>query len=242
MTVDAKAKDAVAYLRSPLGLTKHAAVAVVSCLWYESKLNPGSQGHQPTETPGILNPVGAYGIASWNGPRQSALSSFADRKLLHVERLETQLHFVVTECANWYPDVFKAINSKTLTYNEIIPVFVAEYENPKNHEAEIAGSKAFAAQLYDSVPDAVPPPPPIPTAPPQPIGEITVPPEIIFAIVTYGVPIVEAIFRALLATHGVTPPAPGSPPGFNPGVNPGVDIAKLAEEVVNAIKKQNTKT
>jgi hypothetical protein len=136
------------------GLSRDAAIAICAVLWFESKLNPGPQGVQPTETPGALNPNGAYGIASWNGPRQQKLSDFAKAKILPTDELDTQLWFVLNEAANSYPKTWAAITGGG-TYEQIIPVFVADYENPKDHAREIEGSFVIAHELASMVPSSV---------------------------------------------------------------------------------------
>src|SRR6185312_15537838 len=131
MTIPAVAEEAIGHYLSKV-LTKDVSVGIGSCLYYESKLNPGSQGVQSTETPGVLNPSGAYGIASWNGPRQEALASFAKGKGLDPSLLTTQLDFVLTECANSYPTVWAAIQGGTADQS-FLPILVADYENPADH-------------------------------------------------------------------------------------------------------------
>ena len=170
MSITQTAIDAaIFYVRK--GISKDAAVALISVLWYESKLKPGSQGSQSTETPGALNPAGAYGIASWNGSRQLALSTYATKKDLPVGELDTQLAFVLTEMANSYPKSWAAINQPGLTYSQIIPTIVAEYENPKDHPKEIAGAMEEAPELMTAVTAtlaAAPVTPPTPTPAPLP--------------------------------------------------------------------------
>jgi hypothetical protein len=161
------AVDAVTFLMGK-GITKDVAVGIVSVLYAgESALNPGSQGAQSTEMPGALNPSGAYGIASWNGPRQAALQAFATKEGLPVGAVNTQLAFVLTESANSYPTVWAAIQKAGMTYANFIPIFVESYESPANPTAEISRSLAFAATLYPAVP-AVAAPAPIPPTAPQP--------------------------------------------------------------------------
>jgi hypothetical protein len=104
----------------------------------------------------VLNPSGAYGIASWNGPRQAALAAFASTKGLDVALVNTQLLFVLTEAANSYPKVWAAITNPNLTYDQIIPIFVADYENPADHAKEIAAALAIAVELIQVVPSVVP--------------------------------------------------------------------------------------
>jgi hypothetical protein len=166
MTIQTTGVKAAEFLLSK-GLSRDAAIAVCAVLWFESKLNPGPQGVQSTETPGALNPSGAYGIASWNGPRQQALADFAKVKNLPVDHLETQLWFVLNEAANKYQATWAAITSGG-TFEQIIPVFVADYENPKDHAREIEGSLAFAKELAPLVPAEVPAPPPVVTSVPAP--------------------------------------------------------------------------
>src|SRR5271165_644722 len=129
-------------------LTKDAAVGITSVLVCESDLHTGSQGVQASETPGALNPSGAYGIASWNGPRQAALKAFADKYGLQVSYLETQLHFVLTEAADSYKEFWTAIVSPASKYADVISVMVDTYEIPANKEAEISKAMGIAAGLY----------------------------------------------------------------------------------------------
>jgi hypothetical protein len=150
------------------GLSRDAAVGVTCPLWYESKLNPGSQGAQSSERGGVLNAMGAFGVASWNGDRQADLKAFAQKKNLPVDALETQLWFVLNEAANKYPKTWAAITG-TGTYEEIIPVFVADYENPADHAKEIAAALEFAKELYPLVPTEAP------TVPSEPGPATTIP-------------------------------------------------------------------
>lgn len=177
MTIPTAAETAIAHYLSK-GLTKDVSVALPACLYYESKLSPDSQGVQKTETPGILNPGGAYGIASWNGPRQQALLTFATKKDLDPALLGTQLDFVLTECANSYSIVWKAIQNPAINYTDMITIFVTSYEIPANIPAEIATSLAYAKSWYPEIVEPAPAPttptpvvatPPI-VAPPVPVA------------------------------------------------------------------------
>jgi len=179
MSVPQVAIDAVNYYLTlkdakgnPAPISKDVAVGIVAVLYAgESALNPGPQGNQSTETGGVLNPNGAYGIASWNGPRQALLQAFAQRYGLNVADINTQLHFVLTESANNYPAVWTAINQPGMTYQNFIPIFVSTYEVPANPQAEDARSMTFATNLYSAVspvPSPVPPPTPVPTPTPAP--------------------------------------------------------------------------
>ena len=119
----------------------------------------------------MLNSKGAYGLAQWNGPRQTTLQAFATAKGLPVSAIDTQLAFVLTESANSYPPVWAAIQQAGINYTNFIPIFVEHYENPANPTAEIAGAQAFAVALYPAVPAAValsPAPAPAPTPAPTP--------------------------------------------------------------------------
>ena len=161
------------------GIPLGAAIALVSVLYYESHLNPGSQGYQPTEAQGqprqVLNPHGAYGIASWNGGRQGDLLDYATAHNLAVSALDTQLAFVLTEIANSYPNCWAAIRS-TASYQAIISILVDEYEDPKNKPAEINGALAIAGPLAALPPPQPAPQPAPPTAVPQaPAPQVPVP-------------------------------------------------------------------
>lgn len=253
MTVSSIAIGAVQFYRAK-GISKDAAVAIVSVLWYESKLKPGGQGSQSTETPGALNAAGAYGIASWNGPRQQALSSFAIKHGLIVGELDTQLAFVLTEMANSYYKSWTAINSAD-NYAQIIPIIVAEYENPKDHQAEINGAMTFASELYPAIPEAIPAIPkaapataPKPSAQPSAeTGAQTMPPidpALIATLVQLFAPIAESLLAGLvkgiiqqLATMQekqapIKLPIPlGQLPGFDPG-----QLAKLIAAEMAALQ------
>lgn len=245
------AVDAVTFLTGR-GISKDAAVGIVSVLYAgESGLNPGSQGKQSTETPGALNPSGAYGIASWNGPRQTALATFAKVKNLPVDQVNTQLLFVLTECANSYPKVWDAIKGPT-TYQNFIPIFVEDYEVPANPSAEIVRAQAFAATLYPAIPSPAPAPapapPPTPTPAPAPKAPVVSPAPtpsqtpsatmdpIVAAMITQ---IVEAVISGLLKTALASAvPASSSTntatPIVNSGTSPLVPVANL-EQIIAAI-------
>jgi hypothetical protein len=179
--------SATNFLRSH-AVRKDAAVGLTAVLWKESRLNPGSQGHQPTERGGILNLEGAYGIASWNGPgkenptligdpdhdRQAALRAFAGKKGLPVDAIGTQLWFVLNETANKYQKAWKAING-TGDFKEVIRAFVEDYERPADPEKEIKEAIAAAEELYPNIAE---PPVAIPE-PPEPPPLIVKPPELV---------------------------------------------------------------
>jgi hypothetical protein len=151
------------------GIQSGGAVALASVLYYESRLNPGSQGYQSTEHGGVLNPHGAYGIPSLNGPRQKDLLDYATAHNLPVDHLDTQLDFVLTEIANSYPKSWAAIRSSA-SYQSIVPIIVDEYENPRDKPKEINGALVIAAALASLPAQQVPPAPvpqgPAPKAPP----------------------------------------------------------------------------
>jgi hypothetical protein len=246
MSVPGVQLTAANYLQSR-GISKEAAVALVSVLYAESGLNPGSQGTQSTETPGILNPSGAYGIASWNGPRQEDLAKHAKAWNVPVDSLETQLHFVLTEMANHYKPSWEAINS-TGTYESIIEVLVPNYESPKDVPAEVTRAKQIAAPLHIVVPETVPivVKPATPTTQ-LPIGVQTVvpiDPILITTLVQLFAPIAESLLAGLvkgiiqqLATMQakqapVQLPIPlSSLPGFDPAA-----LAKLIAAELSALQ------
>jgi hypothetical protein len=160
-------ESAVTHYMSVKHLTKDVAVGIVSVLYRESSLNPGSQGVQKTETPGALNGSGAFGIASWNGPRQQALANYAKTFGLNVANLTTQLDFVLTEAANSYSQFWAAIQNPASTYEQVIQVMVDTYEIPADKPKEIADALAIAKDIYAAYPDQ-PPVTPAPTPVPAP--------------------------------------------------------------------------
>ena len=159
---------AVQYYRSK-SLAFNPAIALTAVQWAESGLNPGSQGTQSSETPGVLNPKGAYGLSSWNGPRQSTLDSFSRKHGLDVSNIETQQYFTLNEIANSYPKTWAAITG-TGTIEEIISVIVSDYEKPKDVEAEVKRAIEYATKLAAAVPQQQPPPIVVPVVPvPSPL-------------------------------------------------------------------------
>lgn len=170
MTIPVVAETAIAHYLSK-GLTKDVSIGLVAPLYYESKLSTDSQGVQTTETPGVLNPSGAYGIASWNGPRQQALMNFANKKGWSASDLNTQLDFVLTESANSYPVVWKAIQDPTINYTDFINTFVTHYEIPADIPKEVAAALNYAKTWYPEsiIPTSIPPTtvPPISTTNPN---------------------------------------------------------------------------
>ena len=148
MTVPSVCETAVAHYLSK-GITKDIAVGVASVLYHESNLNPTSENNSGTETGGVINPNGSYGIAQWNGPRQAALKIFATDKAEDVSALNTPTSdFVLTEAANSYPPVWAAILQPGMTYQNFIPIFVNNYERPANEAAEVSAAMAIATPLY----------------------------------------------------------------------------------------------
>lgn len=233
------------------GLPVNGAVALTCVLYYESKLNPGSQGNQPTETGGVLNAHGAYGIASWNGPRQAGLNNYALKRGIPIESLPTQLDFVLNEIANHYPRSWAAIRSNGPS-DIIIATLVDEYENPADKSKEIAGASGYAPSLLDAVKGYVPsaplpvppvPPQPVPVPPVSPVEDLQMPIELILQLIA---PLAESLVTGLLKgalTHAAqtgtiplpkVPPHPTIPGPPASGLTQG-DFAKIAEMIAAAI-------
>lgn len=252
MSVPQVAIDSVNHYLSK-GISKDVAVGIVSVLYAgESRLNPGSQGSQSTETGGVLNSSGAYGIASWNGPRQKNLQDFAAKKNLPVGDINTQLDFVLTECANSYPAVWAAIQKPGITYADFIQVFVEKYEVPAQPAAEIARAKAFADALYPAItgvpaPTPVPVPSAPPAAPPTPVpvppSSVSVPPTIGFTmdpvLAALLTTVVEAVISGLIKTSitQITPPSsPYTPATPLPPTTP--DLTNLLPSLISLLVPQ----
>jgi hypothetical protein len=239
MTIPAVALSSIQHYIAK-GISKDVAVGIVACLYYESKLNPGAQGSQSSETPGVLNPRGAYGIASWNGPRQKALADFAIKKVESPGLLNTQLDFVLTECANSYPVVWHAIQTYT-SYQSFIPVFVNNYEIPADKPKEIAAALAYADEWYPLItaPAALPvvTPTPVPTVPIG-VGPMDA------ALLAQLAPIIEALaaglFRALISQLSAAPgaAAAGTPVVAAPPAQPAIDLGSLANALVPLLTSQ----
>jgi Phage tail lysozyme len=171
--VQISARDHYLALLDPLPLS--GAIAIASVLYRESRLDPGSQGVQATERGGVRNPHGAYGIASWNGPRQQDYTTFCDVNHLEYDNLYNQLDFVLHEMANHYPLSWAAIRSGA-AYQSIIEVVVDEYENPKDKAAEIRDAIVIADALAKAPLTHAPSPAPAPTPVPAPLPQAPRPP------------------------------------------------------------------
>jgi Phage tail lysozyme len=168
MLVPQIALDAVSYLTGPRSIAIGPAVGMVAVAYAgESQLNPGSQGTQGTEHGGALNSSGAYGIWSLNGQLQQSLADFATREKLPVDAVNTQLYWLLNECASnsRYAAVWSAIQ-KGMDYADFIPLFIKVFEVPANPTTEIQRSIAFADALYAAV-SAIPAPAAIPTVDPE---------------------------------------------------------------------------
>ena len=178
------AHDAIQFLLSK-GLSKDVGVGICAVLYAESGLKPGSQGTQASETPGQLNPSGAFGLASWNGPRQNDLKLYMDKYYPGVPyaTMEPQLAFVLTEAAGFslgsnpkgYPQFWAAITSPASHYSDVIEVMVDTYEIPADKPAEINRAMGYAKDFitYDFGPGPAVPPVPAPLpVPPSPVNSV----------------------------------------------------------------------
>jgi len=135
--------NAIAYYHSK-GYSKDVAIGICAVLYVESQLNPHAVNNSGTDKGGVINPHGAYGIAQWNGPRQTALYNFARQKHLNYGDLNTQLQFVLEECTRSYPVVWGTITNARTTYQEMIQEMVSHYEMPADIPSEIAAAMANA--------------------------------------------------------------------------------------------------
>jgi len=230
------------YLNLSDPLPKAGAVALVSVFHRESRLSPKSQGIQASEHPGVLNPSGAYGIASWNGPRQQALKEFCDTRQLPYDSLTSQLLFALSEIANRYPRTWSAIRDTGLDYGQIIPTIVREYENPKAPDPEIADATAYARALWPLVVNlsSVPPAPIsiVTTAPVTQPTVVTMDPAIISLLIQVLPALINGILTGIANIHaaqtgGATTTLHGGIPAT---VAPSVDLGGLAPMLINELK------
>jgi hypothetical protein len=102
-----------------------------------SKLYTGSFGYQGSENGGVLNRLGAFGIAQWNGPRQRGLYDFANSIGSSASSLDTQVRFALKEAG-----------SRGINLNSISDI-VNRFEVPafRYRAGEIAGAKTIANSL-----------------------------------------------------------------------------------------------
>jgi hypothetical protein len=98
-----------------------------------------SFGYQGSENGGVLNRLGAWGIAQWNGPRQAHLSSYASKLGLSSSSLDAQTGFAVFEAKN------RGINLNSIS--DIVNRFEVPAE--RYRAGEIAGASKIAASLSD---------------------------------------------------------------------------------------------
>ncbi len=178
------AQEAIAHLMERGRMTLDQAVAVTSVFMVESGLDPRSENNSGSEKGGVINPKGSIGLEQLNGDRQQKLVDFVGAKGLPAEMIydsKTQLDFFLTDAANRYPKTWALVKdspgAKALTYADIIPVIVSEYENPKEPAAEIAKAMAYAREFImypllgpepgPGTPIYVPGTPSVPTADPE---------------------------------------------------------------------------
>lgn len=155
--------SALNYYTNVKQLTKDVAIGIVSVLQIESGLNPLSENNSGTDAGGVINPKGAYGLAQWNGARQTALQAFATREGLDVSKPETQLWFVLTEAADSFPATWTAFTSPASSYASVIEAMVKNYERPADQTSEVTKAMAVAKQLYGDFTPSTPVPTPTPT-------------------------------------------------------------------------------
>ena len=250
MMIPAVCETAVSHYLSK-GISKDVAVGIASVLYHESNLNPTAENNSGTDAGGVINPKGAYGIAQWNGPRQAALKLFATGKNEDVSALNTQLDFVLTECANSYPQVWAAILAPGMTYANFISTFVNQYERPANEAAEVSAAMAIATPLYAlsvaAAPASVSEPAPIAAPTPIPaaavpvtasatLGEITVDPALIAALAPIVESLAAGLFRALITQlSATTAPASGT---VAPATTPTLDLGALVTTLVPMLTSQ----
>jgi hypothetical protein len=180
------ALDAVAHYQSK-GIAIGPAVGIVAVCLVESGLNPAAENNTGTETPGVLNPKGSYGIAQWNGPRQAALQAFATAKGESPSALNTQLDFILTECANSYPVVWSAIQAG-VDYSSFVTTFVQNYERPANPTAEIAAAMTYAQQIIAALPAVT-----------TPTTGVTMEQQIITLLAPLIEAVISGLFKAIIA-------------------------------------------
>jgi hypothetical protein len=143
-------QDTVAGIFEGGGLSKNAAAALAGVAVAESggKLGTGAQGNQKTDKSGVLsNGQGAFGIFSWNGDRQTALSNFARDNQLDVNKLETQAKFTLHEI-NTNPAYSKtkaALADGSLSVKDMIGTIVSNYTRPASYNVASSKSRAYQA-------------------------------------------------------------------------------------------------
>lgn len=179
--MDQTAHDYIAFLMGK-GISKPAAVGIVSVLKVESDLNPLAENNTGTENPGPINPQGSFGLKQANGPRQQNLLNFAKKKGLNYKDAETQLWEVLNEMANDYHKTWAVVNNPASTYAEVIDTMVQDYERPKSSDSEIAAATKYAEEYiaYNidvpstpvSAPVSVPIPAPAPIPAPVPVTPV----------------------------------------------------------------------
>ena len=131
------------------GVPAGNAAAAVGVLSAESgaNLNTGAQGNPQTDASGVLsNGQGAFGIASWNGSRQTDLANYAASTGQNPADLATQGGFFLSDLQNNYPTLYSAIMNPGSNPSDIISGLVTNYENPaqSNIPGEIAAAQTNA--------------------------------------------------------------------------------------------------
>jgi hypothetical protein len=133
------------------GLSPSAAAGMVGAATTESgsNLGSGSQGNQSTETGGVLNPNGAFGIYSWNGPRQAGLSRFAvaNPQYGSVDSLRMQVMFAASEVQNY--GAWGVLSGSTGGITDHLTAIVTDYLRPAEQyrAGNIADGSEVAAEL-----------------------------------------------------------------------------------------------
>ena len=163
-TIPANATAGMAHYLSK-GVPPIPALGILAVCMVESGLNPLAQNNTGTETPGAINPKGSFGLAQWNGERQTGLQDFATKKGLDYNLLNTQLDRILNEMANDYPVSWAAYQNPNITLSQFITQFVSDYERPKDAGAEITKALEYANAWQSLLPQVTPTPVVTPAAP-----------------------------------------------------------------------------
>lgn len=180
--MDQTAHDYIAFLMGK-GISKPAAVGIVSVLKVESDLNPLSENNTGSENPGAINPKGSFGLKQANGARQQNLLNFATKKGLDYKDAETQLWEVLNEMANDYHKTWAVVNNPSSTYAEIIDVMVRDFERPKEPDPEVAAAMKHAEEYITYNIDVPVTPVPVPAPIPAPVPVTPVPAQVSSSVV-----------------------------------------------------------
>jgi hypothetical protein len=232
------------------GLSKTGIAAAIGNGSQENKCQPVTTGALDHGSDGVFQ----WRLDRLTGP--NGLQGWAQANGLDWKTIDTQARFFAWECQNYYPVLWRELQSGIKPLATLVLNFCDDYEKP-SWEGRVPDTRIKYAQDFYNAAFGKPAPAPAPTPPtpapilpacqkpaPAPAPASTGTTQMEALILQFLPIVVEAILKGVLAAHGVTPaassgvsPAPAPAPAASN--SPAFDVAALAQEIVSALANAN---